>query len=290
MSAKRMGTWLVLIALLIGPWPAYGDTRAEIAAKLGRARAALTTTRGQLTPAQWALLSSKLASAEKALADYSQLVAETGQAAAAAEASAAVSSEALAAEGEVAAAEGAASVLGTMGVIFAALINMESDEDPRLYESRQKRRLEEQLQELGRTAEQVKAEIEQATRSPVVPQPTGSDDEEDEDGDIHHIATDKNEKSEARGGPWTPLFRDIFKKAGMELNDPANKTRVKGHRGPHPAEYHEEVRDRLLTATADCRAVAQCRERLTTALRALAIQCSTPGMKLNRLITTPAAR
>ncbi|HZI08744.1 MAG TPA: AHH domain-containing protein, partial [Myxococcus sp.] len=38
----------------------------------------------------------------------------------------------------------------------------------------------------------------------------------------HHLATDKNSVSTARGGPWTPRFRKIFKKAGMELKDPEN--------------------------------------------------------------------
>src|SRR3712207_7872183 len=34
----------------------------------------------------------------------------------------------------------------------------------------------------------------------------------------HHLATNKNSVSTARGGPWTPRFRRIFKKAGMELD------------------------------------------------------------------------
>jgi len=50
----------------------------------------------------------------------------------------------------------------------------------------------------------------------------------------HHLATDKNEVSAAREGPWTPVFRRIFKKAGMELKDPENIVDVAGHKGPHP--------------------------------------------------------
>jgi hypothetical protein len=45
----------------------------------------------------------------------------------------------------------------------------------------------------------------------------------------HHLATDKNEASAARGGPWTPLFQRIFAKAGMDLNDPANLVYLAGH-------------------------------------------------------------
>ncbi|WP_257462268.1 AHH domain-containing protein [Archangium lipolyticum] len=286
MLAKAIGTWLAVAALLLGASPTYGDTSAEIATRLAHAKAALTATRGQLTPEQWALLSDKLAGAEKALADYDQLVAQTGRTLATAEASAAASTKALAAEGEVTAARGTVSVLGRVGVIFLSLVTIQSDDDPRLYESRQKRVLEEQLQEVGRAAEQVKAEVELASKSPA----PKSAKREEEDGDLHHIATDKNEMSDARGGPWTPRFRQIFEKAGMTLNDPANLVKVKGHRGPHPEQYHRQIRDALMLATDDCVGVAQCRERLTRALGRLGVECSTPGTKLNQWITTPAAR
>jgi len=42
----------------------------------------------------------------------------------------------------------------------------------------------------------------------------------------HHIATICNDKSTSRGGPWTPRFRRIFAKAGMKLDDPANRLPV----------------------------------------------------------------
>ncbi|HEX5745767.1 MAG TPA: AHH domain-containing protein [Archangium sp.] len=289
MSAKAVRAWLAVAALLLGTGPAYGDTSAEIAARLDHAKAALTATRGQLTPEQWALLSGKLAGAEKALADYNQFVANTGRTMVTAKASTAASSEVLAAEGEATAARSTVSVLGRVGVIFLSLVTIQSDEDPTLYESRQKRVLEEQLREIGRAAEQVKSEIEQASKSPA-PKPARLDEEEeDEDGDIHHIATNKNDTSDARGGPWTPRFREIFEKAGMTMNDPANTVRVKGHRGPHPEQYHRQVRDVLKLATDDCVGVVQCRERLTRALWRLGVECSTPGTRLNQLITTPAA-
>jgi hypothetical protein len=289
MLAKAIGTWLAVAALLLGASPAYGDTSAEIATRLAHAKAALTATRGQLTPEQWALLSDKLAGAERALADYDQLVAKTGRTLATADASAAASTAALAAEGEATAARRTVSVLGRMGIIFLSLVTIPSDDDPRLYESRQKRVLEEQLQEVGRAAEQVKAEVEQASKSPA-PKPARSDEEEDEDADLHHIATDKNGTSDARGGPWTPRFRELFDKAGMTLNDPANLVKVKGHRGPHPEQYHRQIRDVLKLATEDCVGVTQCRERLKSALGRLGVECSTPGTRLNQWITTPAAR
>nr|BDT30345.1 AHH domain-containing protein [Myxococcus sp. MH1] len=101
----------------------------------------------------------------------------------------------------------------------------------------------------------------------------------------HHLATNKNSKSAARGGPWTPRFRDIFKKAGMELKDPENIVRVEGHKGPHPEEYHMAVHERLRDATRRCRTVVACRESLTATLKELASEVSTQGTKLHRLVT-----
>ena len=52
-----------------------------------------------------------------------------------------------------------------------------------------------------------------------------------------------------RGGPWSPRFKAMFDRAGMSLDDAANKVAVPGHKGPHPQAYHEEVFERLSTAT-----------------------------------------
>ncbi len=57
-------------------------------------------------------------------------------------------------------------------------------------------------------------------------------------GPIHHIATNKNSVSSVRGGPWTPRFERIFKRAGITLQNAVNKVRVWGHKGPHPEAYH----------------------------------------------------
>lgn len=105
------------------------------------------------------------------------------------------------------------------------------------------------------------------------------------DFENHHIATDKNSKSPVRGGPWTPRFRRIFAKAGMELKDAENVVEVQGHRGPHPQRYHERVYARLEEATKGCRTVMECREVLVTELRLLAREVSTPGSGLNKLLT-----
>ena len=101
----------------------------------------------------------------------------------------------------------------------------------------------------------------------------------------HHIATNKNERSTARGGPWTPLFRRLFKKAGMELKDPENVVPVAGHQGPHPQRYHERVFERLRQAVAECGKVADCRKALTAELQVLAKEVSTRGTELHRLVT-----
>ncbi|HEX8823418.1 MAG TPA: AHH domain-containing protein, partial [Archangium sp.] len=54
------------------------------------------------------------------------------------------------------------------------------------------------------------------------------------------------------------------------LDDPANKVRVNGHKGPHPREYHEEVYRRLNEATLDRGSIQQCRAVLIDELTALA--------------------
>lgn len=101
----------------------------------------------------------------------------------------------------------------------------------------------------------------------------------------HHLATNKNDISDLRGGPWTPRFEDFFDKAGMSLDAKQNRVYLKGHKGPHPEEYHDEVYDRLQRAMRNCGTVAQCRSGLVTALKQLADELCTPGSHLHRLIT-----
>ncbi|HVG62629.1 MAG TPA: AHH domain-containing protein [Hyalangium sp.] len=103
--------------------------------------------------------------------------------------------------------------------------------------------------------------------------------------ETHHLATVENGKSTLRGGPWTPLFEELFAKVGMSLQDQANKVNLFGHFGPHPEEYHAEVFRRLREAVEDCRTQQQCRSKFVEALRKIADEVCTPGTKLHRLIT-----
>ncbi len=107
----------------------------------------------------------------------------------------------------------------------------------------------------------------------------------DAEGPEHHIASDKWTDATHSGGPWTPKFQRIFDRAGMSLNDPANKVRVKSHQGPHPQEYHERIHKRLEEATKGCNSIEQCRKALTEELQRLAKQLSTEGTELNKLVT-----
>ncbi len=101
----------------------------------------------------------------------------------------------------------------------------------------------------------------------------------------HHLATNKNDISTVYGGPWTPLFERVFARAGMSLDAAENLVYLKGHKGPHPEEYHTEAYQRLVEALGDCRTVAQCRSRLVQALKDLADEVCTPGSLLHQLVT-----
>ena len=108
--------------------------------------------------------------------------------------------------------------------------------------------------------------------------------------EVHHIATICNDESTARGGQWTPRFRRIFAKAGMSLDDPANKMPLPGHYGPHPQRYHEIVHDTLIKATRTCRSVVDCRDRLRESLKDLSKEIATPGSELNQLVARQSPR
>ncbi len=107
----------------------------------------------------------------------------------------------------------------------------------------------------------------------------------DAQGHEHHIATNKWKDATHSGGPWTQKFEDLFARAGMSLDDAANKVRVRGHKGPHPPEYHQEVYRRLQRAMRRCRSMQQCREALTAELKELALEIAMPGSKLNKWVT-----
>ncbi|RKH09953.1 hypothetical protein D7X74_28485 [Corallococcus sp. CA047B] len=107
----------------------------------------------------------------------------------------------------------------------------------------------------------------------------------DPDGEVHHICTDKNEVSASSGGPWTRIFEDFFRRAGMKLSDTVNQVRIRGHKGPHPREYHQEVYRRLQLATQGCREMQSCRQALTGELMKIAKDLTTDGTLLRGLIT-----
>jgi hypothetical protein len=105
------------------------------------------------------------------------------------------------------------------------------------------------------------------------------------DNQAHHLCTNKNDTSEASGGPWTPEFESLFAQAGMSLDDPANIVYLRDHKGPHPEEYHDDIFRRLRDALGSCRNRAECRARLVEALDKIAEEVCTPGSKLNKLAT-----
>ncbi len=116
---------------------------------------------------------------------------------------------------------------------------------------------------------------------------TGACRDESNKGDArgHHIATDKNDTAEVRGGPWTPRFKELFDRAGMSLNDPANIVHLIGHQGPHPEAYHVEIYDRLGHAVSTCQTQVECKRKLIEALDEIAGNICKPGSRLNNLLT-----
>jgi hypothetical protein len=103
-------------------------------------------------------------------------------------------------------------------------------------------------------------------------------------GPVHHVMTNKNDTSTNRGGPWTPRFEAMAKRAGMTLEDAANKVEVPGHKGPHPEAYHNEVFRRLSTATYGLTGDPYTRA-FRSELEAIRAEAATPGTMLNNLLT-----
>ena len=104
------------------------------------------------------------------------------------------------------------------------------------------------------------------------------------ESELHHLATNKNRISAAAGGPWTPRFEEMFKKAGMNLGDGLNKIRVAGHYGPHPEAYHDAVFRRLDGATKGLEGKAYG-QAFRTELDAIGRDATTAGSDLNKLLT-----
>lgn len=103
----------------------------------------------------------------------------------------------------------------------------------------------------------------------------------------HHIATDKNRLSSARGGPWTPRFEEFFRGAGLDISKAtANRVRIRGHRGPHPVEYHQYVYDQLRQATKGLKpGTSAYHDAVVSTLDYIAGQARTRGTLVNKWLT-----
>ncbi|QDT36050.1 polymorphic toxin-type HINT domain-containing protein [Stratiformator vulcanicus] len=62
-------------------------------------------------------------------------------------------------------------------------------------------------------------------------------------GMIHHIASDKDQI-------YKTQFQELFNEAGISLQHSYNRTRIRGHVGPHGKFYNSYVLERLQSATA----------------------------------------
>lgn len=109
-------------------------------------------------------------------------------------------------------------------------------------------------------------------------------------GHLHHIATNKDDYYHIK-------FAEIFSKANpvgtsperrLTVDSPENKTYVKGHKGPHPIEYHEAVLKRLEIAVQGIEPnTAEYRKALVEELQILALEINTPGTKYNYWVRHP---
>ncbi len=100
-------------------------------------------------------------------------------------------------------------------------------------------------------------------------------------GAWHHVFTNKNF---IRGQQWSKKFEPLFQKAGYKLDDAINKVFVKGHKGPHPDEYHQYVYDQILEATEGLKGKAY-KEAFDKTLNRLSEEVSTIGSYANKLLT-----
>lgn len=103
---------------------------------------------------------------------------------------------------------------------------------------------------------------------------------------VHHICTDKNCVSTANGGPWTPRFEEIFKKADLDLNDAVNKVAVPEHKGPHPEAYHNYVYQELLSATQGLKPnTVAYKSAVSGTLDRIRVEATTAGSVVNNWLT-----
>ncbi len=70
----------------------------------------------------------------------------------------------------------------------------------------------------------------------------------------------------------------------MTLDDVANLVRIRGHKGSHTREYHQEVLNRISRAMKGCKDTAQCRVKLVKELSRIARELTTAETKMRKLI------
>jgi hypothetical protein len=74
-------------------------------------------------------------------------------------------------------------------------------------------------------------------------------------------------------------------RAGMTLEDAANKVVVAGHKGPHPQAYHDEAVYRTLSDATTGLSGGEYTKAFQASLAHLRTEVSTPGTWLNRMVT-----
>ncbi len=103
---------------------------------------------------------------------------------------------------------------------------------------------------------------------------------------VHHVCTNKNCTSTANGGPWTPRFEEYFDNAGLNINSEINKIVVPGHRGPHPAEYHQYVYSQLDEVTQGLTPNTPAyTNAVSNTLNDIKVEAVTPGNQVNDWLT-----
>ncbi|WP_211234092.1 RHS repeat-associated core domain-containing protein, partial [Chitinilyticum litopenaei] len=110
---------------------------------------------------------------------------------------------------------------------------------------------------------------------------------------VHHLATNKHSH-------WSPRFRKLFDDYGLGrfkngrprtdvLNDPLNKVRIPGHKGPHPDDSHQYIFDHLQKAaksgSANGGGKTGGKAAIEAELEQLKLEATTPGTWLNKVLT-----
>jgi hypothetical protein len=95
----------------------------------------------------------------------------------------------------------------------------------------------------------------------------------------------RREHYEELYGPSPLPLEELFARAGMLLEAPANRVYLINHQGPHPEAYHREVYRRLEDALGTCQTQADCRNRLVEELDRIAADICKPDSRLNKLAT-----